>query len=121
MSAAKVAKPTNSKFVIDCSTPAKDGIFDAAAFEKFLHDRVKVAGRTNNLGSNVKISRSTDNKLTVTSKVPFAKRYFKYLTKKYLKKHSIRDWVRVVATNKATYKLRYYNVDNNLGDEEEEE
>ena len=27
-------------------------------------------------------------------------RYLKYLTKKYLKKHNVRDWLRVIASNK---------------------
>ena len=26
--------------------------------------------------------------------------YLKYLTKKYLKKHNVRDWLRVIASNK---------------------
>lgn len=26
-------------------------------------------------------------------------RYVKYLTKKFLKKHSVRDWLRVIASN----------------------
>ena len=29
-----------------------------------------------------------------------ARRYLKYLTKKYLKKHNVRDWLRVIASNK---------------------
>ncbi len=27
-------------------------------------------------------------------------RYLKYLTKKFLKKHNVRDWLRVIASNK---------------------
>lgn len=37
-------------------------------------------------------------------------RYIKYLTKKYLKKHSLRDWLRVVSTGKETYELRYFQI-----------
>lgn len=28
------------------------------------------------------------------------RRYLKYLTKKFLKKHNVRDWLRVIASNK---------------------
>lgn len=35
-----------------------------------------------------------DTKITVTSNIPFSKRYLKYLTKKFLKKNSLRDWIR---------------------------
>ncbi|GKB03063.1 transposase, Ptta/En/Spm [Tanacetum coccineum] len=34
-------------------------------------------------------------------------RYLKYLTKKYLKKHNVRDWLRVVASNKERNSLQY--------------
>jgi large subunit ribosomal protein L22e len=51
-----------------------------------------------------------DTKLTVTSSVPFSKRYVKYLTKKFLKKNLLRDWIRVVASTKDTYVLKFYNV-----------
>jgi large subunit ribosomal protein L22e len=37
-------------------------------------------------------------------------RYLKYLTKKYLKKNNLRDWLRVVANGKDTYELRYFQV-----------
>ena len=38
-------------------------------------------------------------------------RYLKYLTKKFLKKHQLRDYLRVVATTKGGYEVRYYGVD----------
>ncbi|KDQ63602.1 hypothetical protein JAAARDRAFT_189159 [Jaapia argillacea MUCL 33604] len=108
------------KFVIDYSRPAGDGVFDGAAFEKFLHDRVKVDGKAGNLGENVKIHRDGDKSITVTSNVPFSKRYLKYLTKKFLKKNTLRDWIRVVASSKDQYQLKFYNIAG-TGEEEEEE
>ena len=38
-----------------------------------------------------------DVRLTVASNIPLSKRYLKYLTKKFLKKNSLRDWIRLVA------------------------
>lgn len=35
---------------------------------------------------------------TAASRIAY--RYLKYLTKKYLKKHNVRDWLRVIASNK---------------------
>ena len=54
--AAKVTAAKH-KFVVDYSRPASDGLFDGAAFEKFLHDRIKVEGKAGQLGDNVKIHR----------------------------------------------------------------
>lgn len=108
------------KFVIDYSRPATDGVFDGADFEKFLHDRIKVEGKSGQLGENVKIVRDGNSKITVTSNVPFSKRYLKYLTKKFLKKNTLRDWIRVVASSKDMYELRFYNIARD-GEEEDEE
>ena len=56
--------------------------------------------------------------LTVFLPPPYSNhRYLKYLAKKFLCKHEIRDYVRVVASNSTTYELRYFNVN---ADEEEE-
>jgi len=87
-------------------------------FEKFLHDRVKVNGKAGVLGNKVSISRQ-QAKLTVAAQPPFSKRYLKYLTKKYLKKNNLRDWLRVIAADKNSYDLRYFDVHD--AEEEEEE
>ncbi len=117
----KVAKKSNkksvAKFTLDCWQPVEDKVFDAAAFEKYLHDRIKVNGKAGNLGSKVQISREKA-KVHVTAELPFSKRYLKYLAKKYLKKQQLRDFLHVVATSKGAYELRYFKVSG--GDAEEE-
>ena len=66
-------------------------------------------------------SSSTDccSKVFVEAEAPFSKRYLKYLSKKYLKKQQLRDYLHLIASNKTTYELRYFNVhDNEDGDDE---
>ena len=92
-------------------------MLDAAAFEKFLHDRIKVNGKAGNLGTKVTISRDK-TKLNVAAELPFSKRYLKYLTKKYLRKQQLRDFLRVVAVSSNTYELKYFNI---TGANEQEE
>mmetsp|Transcript_27786 Transcript_27786/g.40867 ORF Transcript_27786/g.40867 Transcript_27786/m.40867 type:complete len:105 (-) Transcript_27786:106-420(-) len=46
----------------------------------------------------------------------FSKRYLKYLAKKFLKKMQMRDFLRVVSTNKGTYELKYFNIQENEDD-----
>ena len=36
----------------------------------------------------------------------------KYLTKKYLKKQDLKEFLRVISTNKNTYQLRYFKIQN---------
>merc|ERR1712062_591353 len=118
---AKTSKPKKKKislkFSLDCSHPVEDGIMDIANFNQYLKGRIKVNGKTQNLGNNVQVE-VIKNKIMVTADIPFSKRYLKYLTKKYLKKNNLRDWLRVVAATKESYELRYFQINN---DEEEEE
>ena len=67
---------------------------------------------------SVKREKST---VAVTAEgVSMSKRYVKYLAKKFLKKHGVRDWLRVVAAPKdrGAYELRYFQIQ---ADEDEEE
>lgn len=117
---AKKGQKVTKKFIINCSQPVNDKIFDIQAFEKFLHDRIKVEGRTGNLGDVVQISQQGDGKIEVIAHQEFSGRYLKYLTKKFLKKQQLRDWLRVVSTSKGVYELRFFNVVNDEADEDDE-
>lgn len=52
-----IKRKINLKFVIDCTHPAEDSILDVGNFEKYLKERVKVDGKTNNLGNHVVVVR----------------------------------------------------------------
>ena len=112
-------KKVSLKFTIDCTHPAEDNIMDVANFEKYLHERIKVAGKTNNFSNSVTLERDK-MKLSVNSDIDFSKRYLKYLTKKYLKKNKLRDWLRVVSKDKETYELRYFQINSQEDDDEED-
>jgi len=116
---AKKAKKLALKFTIDCSHPVEDGIFDMASFERFLLERIKINGKTNNLNNQVAVEKNK-SKMQVNSEIPLSKRYLKYLTKKFLKKNKLRDWLRVVANTKDSYELRYFNINQDEEEEEEE-
>jgi len=113
---AAAKKKVVVKFLVDCTQPVDDNIMDPAKLAQFFQDRIKVNGKTGQLGDKVKISREK-SKITVTAELPFSKRYLKYLTKKHLKKEHLRDFLHVVAPNKYTYELRYFNINQ---DEDEE-
>ncbi|KAL0654652.1 hypothetical protein Bca4012_097343 [Brassica carinata] len=123
------AKKKGVAFVIDCSKPVDDEIMEIATLEKFLQERIKVGGKPGALGDSVSITKEK-GKITVTADSNFSKRYItslltfitylKYLTKKYLKKYNIRDWLRVVASNKDRnmYELRYFNIEDDSASDE---
>lgn len=56
-------------------------------------------------------------KCTCTPTLSPPHRYLKYLTKKFLKKNNLRDYIRVVANTKSSYELRYFQI--NTQEEEE--
>jgi large subunit ribosomal protein L22e len=120
-SQVKGGKKSGVKFVIDCTQPVEDKVLDLASFEKYLNERIKVDGKPGNLGGNVVITRDR-TKLTVASVNPkFSKRQLKYLSKRYLKKQQLRDYLRVVAGSKNSYDLRYFQLSGGDDDAEAEE
>lgn len=90
------------------------------AQEKFLNDKIKVNGKSGVLGDDVVITRDR-NKIVVKTEIAFSKRYLKYLTKKFLKREKLRDWLHVIAVNKQTYELRYFNIHEDEEDDDDDE
>jgi large subunit ribosomal protein L22e len=108
------------QFIINASQPTQDRIFDPSAFATFLQQRIKVEGRTGNLGDNITVNNLGDGKIEVVAHQDFSGRYLKYLTKKFLKKQQLRDWLRVVSTSKGEYTLKFFNVVGDEGEEDED-
>ncbi|KAK9463576.1 ribosomal protein L22e [Lipomyces oligophaga] len=120
MAPAKVTTKKSSKvtkYVLDYTNVVS--IFDDEGFVTFLNNKIKVDGRVGNLGELISVAKEGSSKVAVTANSDFSGRYLKYLTKKYLKKTNLRDWLRVVSTSKGTYELRYFNVV--VSDDEEED
>ncbi|CAD8053534.1 unnamed protein product [Paramecium primaurelia] len=110
------AKNLNLKFIIDCTEPKEDKVLNLDEFVSYLQSRIKVQGKTGNLGNDVTVTAEQE-KVVVTSTIPFSKRYLKYLTKKYLKQETLREYLYVHSLDKSTYQLKYFNV----GQDEEEQ
>lgn len=103
---------------MDLTDPVKDDIVVTKEFVDFLKSNIKVNNKKGELGDVITVT-SKGNLVTVNSNIPFSKRYLKYLTKKYLKKAEILDYLKVNATDKSTYKVKYVKIDRNEEDEEE--
>ena len=69
-------KKQGLRFIVDCTAPVTDNVLDAAGLEKFFHDRIKVDGKTGQLGDLINITRDKA-KITVTSDIAISKRYLK--------------------------------------------
>ncbi|CAI2729575.1 unnamed protein product [Schistosoma spindalis] len=108
------------KFSI-CISPGviDEDIVSPSLLEKYLKEHIKVDNKLNNLGKDVHVERDKST-IHVTANIPFSKRYLKYLTKKFLKRHKLRDFLRVVAKSKDSYEFRFFNFENEDTDDEEE-
>ena len=110
-------KKNNHTFKINCHDPVEDNVLVMNDFQSYLEQRIKVDGKVGNLGSSVSVSHSKAD-IVVESKIPFSKRYLKYLTKKYLAKQELRQYLRVIATSKNAYELKFLAANNDAEDAE---
>merc|ERR1711862_141034 len=111
----KQMKPTH-RFVINCNDPCEDNVLILGDFASYMESHIKVDNKINNLGQSVSVSQTGKYELVVEAKIAFSKRYLKYLTKKYLAKQDLRQYLRVTATNKNTYDLKFLAVNNDQED-----
>ena len=114
----KKIKVKTTKYMIECQNTVEDNVITLESFANFLKNNIKNEGKKNNLGEKVAVNTEGYN-IAITVKGDFSKRYLKYLSKKYLKKQDMRDYLRVIASGKNTYQLKYFNV--NAGDDEDED
>ena len=98
----KQGKKIALKFVINCQLPIEDNVIVLNDFENYLRQHIKVDGKAGNLGSTVSVAKDSSN-IVVQASIPLSKRYLKYLTKKYLKKQDLKEYLRVVSTGKNQY------------------
>lgn len=108
---SQLSNKTSKKYFVDLNKAATENIIDPNSFISYLRKRIKVNGRPGALGTSVSVKRQR-NKIWINSKIHMSKRYIKYLSKKYLKKHDLRDFLRVVALNrnKAGYEMRLFSI-----------
>ena len=116
---SKATKSLGLKFSIDCQKPVDDQVIETKDFVEFLSQKIKVNGKTGNLGEDIKV-KEDGAKVVVSSNIPFAKRYLKYLTKKYLKKQELKNYLYVISNDKdkASYRLEYFVIQQGAADEE---
>merc|ERR1712031_113064 len=121
MTKANAAKPTkkvakgkkdSSKFFIDCKLPIEDNVIVLKDFESFMQQNIKVDGKKGNLGSSVTVGTEKQSVVVEPKATTLSTRYLKYLTKKYLKKQELKEFLRVIATKKNTYEVKYFNIQN---------
>merc|ERR1740115_453864 len=99
-------KKATTKFSIDCRLPIEDNIIVLKDFEQFLVQKIKVNDKAGALDDKVTVTMDKES-IVLEAKIPFSKRYLKYL-----KKQELKEYLRVIAMNKNGYTLRYFKIQN---------
>lgn len=86
----------------------------------FFKRDCKLSGQAESLDGGVVTIERSKSKIIVTPEVPSSERCLKRLTKKYLKKNSLHDWLHRVANSKESYELHHFQI-NQDGEEEKDE
>ena len=110
-SSKATAKKGAAKLFINCKLTIEDNVITLKDFESYIKQSIKVEGKKGAIEGSVKVSTDKTS-IVVEPKIPFSKRYLKYLTKKYLKKQDLKEFLRVISTSKNTYELKYFQVQN---------
>lgn len=99
---------------------------------KYLTKKVRTIGEgmiTSDGQHDCSLVNSQGNDVSSFCKRPFLDRIVSFLSLcvfhlplQYLKKHNVRDWLRVIASNKdrSVYELRYFNIADQAEEEDEE-
>lgn len=101
----------NIKHTVDLGVAIDDSLVQINEFVDYIKANLKVNGMKGALGEDVIVSVNGNKQVMVSSRVRLAKRYVKYLTKKFLKKIGISDYIKINATEKSVYRLKYIAVE----------
>lgn len=109
--ARKICKnpPINKvvKYVVDLGVTAEDDLVNATEIADYLRCNIKIDNLKGNLASDVSVALEGTKFIVVKTRLRLAKRYIKYLMKKVLKKMGILEYLKINATEKNMYKVKY--------------
>jgi len=100
------------KFHLDLSTLVKDNLVELSHVHGYFSEKMKIGPQsTTQDASLLEISMNERmNHINFVAKAPLRKRAIKYYAKKYITKMQLRDYMRVVASNKQGFEVQYYKV-----------
>jgi large subunit ribosomal protein L22e len=96
-----------TKFTIDLGVTVDDNLVNPKEIVDYLKSSIKINGQQGLLGDNVTVTLVGTKSILVSTRVRVAKRYLKYLMKRILKKVGILEYLKINATEKNVYKLKY--------------
>merc|ERR1711872_96844 len=107
MEAKSEIKTTQNLNFLDC---IDDKLFTSQEVKEFFEQNMKVDGKRGNFTDKVEIKADTHS-LKIVSSVKICPRYLGFLSKKFVFKKKLHDWIRVVSDGKNGREFTYYKVE----------
>ena len=119
--AKKVTKPVETKKTFTCFVDCGKCLefVEPKKFVVFLKQTIKVNNKAGNT-KEVEVKVEGTKVVVSTSSAKLTKKYIKYLTKKFLKRNNLRDWLRIVSNKTDGFTLEFFAVDQDEEDVEDE-
>ena len=95
------------KYLVDLGVTVTDELLNPQEIVDYLKANIKVDNLKGNLGSDILVSQNGPKFIVVSTRLRLAKRYIKYLIKKALKKMGILEYLKINATDKNCYRIKY--------------
>merc|ERR1712060_21858 len=103
-------------FTIDCGTMGEDRIVTTEELVEFFKDQIKVDNKKRNLKDKIRVFSEESAVKVAVEGTKFSKKYLKYLTKKWISKAQVRDYVRIVSSGKDDFTLKYFEMKKSFRD-----
>lgn len=95
------------KYTVDLGVTVEDELLNPVEIVDYLRSSMKIDNLKGNLGSDITISLAGNKNVVIATRLRIAKRYIKYLLKKVLNKMGILEYLKINATEKNAYKVKY--------------
>ena len=106
-----------SAIVIDCSIPCEDNLFNIQELGAFVVEKLN-GTRKNKILKNQYTFAVNENTITFDSNIGMGKRPIKNYIKKFLFANQLKEYIRLLANAKESFRLSYYQVTENEDEEE---
>ena len=111
---AETKQKTYKKYNIDFTAPISNNLLTLESISRYLEVNMKLNGLKGKLGDSIKINIADKNNIMiqVENSIQFSKKYIKYLTKKYLRREGIENYLTINSSSPNVYIVKIIKKNN---------
>lgn len=93
---------------INCENLTNDNLMGMSELHEYFINTFKYNGKKNNFKDEVEIE-TDKNKLVIKCPTSIKKSYLRFLSKKFLHRKQLSEWVRILGDGKDGYEMAFYD------------